>query len=88
MHRVHRYREWYCIVCALFGGGCRYKDRLDGRRRNRGRCAGHSCHLESRISLHGPWHRELHVQQSVGTILVSTHFTDNIVRVGLNYQFH
>jgi outer membrane immunogenic protein len=24
----------------------------------------------------------------LGTILVSTHFTDNIVRVGLNYQFH
>jgi outer membrane immunogenic protein len=23
-----------------------------------------------------------------GTILVNTHFTDNIVRVGLNYQFH
>jgi opacity protein-like surface antigen len=24
----------------------------------------------------------------LGTILVSTHFTDNIFRVGLNYQFH
>jgi outer membrane immunogenic protein len=24
----------------------------------------------------------------LGTILVNTHFTDNIVRVGLNYQFH
>ena len=24
----------------------------------------------------------------LGTILVSTHFIDNIVRVGLNYQFH
>jgi hypothetical protein len=24
----------------------------------------------------------------LGTILVSNHFTDNIVRVGLNYQFH
>jgi opacity protein-like surface antigen len=24
----------------------------------------------------------------LGTILVSSHFTDNIVRVRLNYQFH
>jgi hypothetical protein len=24
----------------------------------------------------------------LGTILVTSHFTDNIVRVGLNYQFH
>jgi hypothetical protein len=24
----------------------------------------------------------------LGTILVGAHFTDNIVRVGLNYQFH
>ncbi len=24
----------------------------------------------------------------LGTITVSTHFTDNIVRAGLNYQFH
>jgi opacity protein-like surface antigen len=24
----------------------------------------------------------------LGTITLSTHFTDNIVRVGLNYQFH
>jgi hypothetical protein len=23
-----------------------------------------------------------------GTIRIHTHFTDNIVRVGLNYQFH
>jgi hypothetical protein len=26
--------------------------------------------------------------QAARTILVNTHFTDNIVRVGLNYQFH
>jgi len=40
------------------------KDRLDGRRRHRGRSAEHPYHLESRIPLHGPWYRELHVQQS------------------------
>jgi outer membrane immunogenic protein len=25
---------------------------------------------------------------ATGTITTHTHFTDNIVRVGLNYQFH
>jgi outer membrane immunogenic protein len=28
------------------------------------------------------------VSSSFGTVTTHTHFTDNIVRVGLNYQFH
>jgi outer membrane immunogenic protein len=29
---------------------------------HRGRCTEHPCDLEGRISLHGPWYEELHVQ--------------------------